>query len=68
VEAASGLASEVRSVSCRPGAEGAPLVVVLVLEWAVVLFVDVAWPEEGTTRRDCACQCWSIGSDDVDGP
>lgn len=55
MEVASGLEREARSVSCRPGAEGAPLVAVVVLEWTVVLFVDLVWAGRGTMRRDCCC-------------
>ena len=36
----------VRRVSCRPGAEGAPVDVL-----DLVLEVEVAWEEEGTMRR-----------------
>ena len=38
---------EERRVSCRPGAEGAPLVVV------EVVGVEVEWEDGGTMRRDC---------------
>ena len=50
---------EARSVSCRPGAEGAPRSGVW-LEWwcgesfdVDVLVVLVGWEAAGATRRDC---------------
>jgi hypothetical protein len=51
---------EERSVSCRPGAEGAPRAVDCEgadLSWEVVLFVLVAWAVAGTMRRDCEWEC-----------
>jgi hypothetical protein len=62
-EEVSGGCREARSVSCRPGAEGAlrevlevGLVVedgaALVLEVAVVLDVDLGWEGRGAMRRD----------------
>ena len=50
-----GFCREVRSVSCRPGAEGAPRgreEVLVRVDLEVVLFVVVAWEAEGAIRRD----------------
>ncbi len=47
--------TEARSVSCRPGAEGAPRERSWVEDLVVVLVVEVACEEGGTTRRDWAC-------------
>jgi hypothetical protein len=47
---------DVRSVSCRPGAEGAPrgrLDCDESVDLEVVLLVEVAWEAEGAIRRDC---------------
>jgi hypothetical protein len=49
-----GFVREERSVSCRPGAEGAVMEVVVegVLDCAVVLVVVFWWACWGTMRRD----------------
>lgn len=50
-----GFCKEVRSVSCRPGAEGAPRGREdwdERVDFEVVLLVEVAWEAEGAMRSD----------------
>ena len=68
-----GAAREERSVSWRPGAEGAPRSGVSVLDVGVrveeslevvVLVVEVGWAAGGARRRDCVgsvrIDCWGV--------
>ena len=53
---------EARSVSCRPGAEGAPAVRALDGFCSVRFVVEVGWAEEGAMRR-----AWARGGELVVG-